>query len=402
MTYLRKAFDRAIGQLRSGQAIPLRLELWDGRGFDLGPAPSVRVRVATPGALRYFLQPSLDGLGEAFIEGHIEVEGPLHEVIRSGVALARHGAHGVREWLPRLERHSRALDRKAIEYHYDVSNDFYATFLGSSMVYSCAYFRSEADSIDAAQEQKLDHVLHKLRLAPGERLLDIGCGWGALVIRAAKNYGAIAKGITLSRNQYEFARERILAEGLQERCAVELCDYRDVPGSEAFDKIASVGMFEHVGLKNLPVYFAKIRELLRTGGLVLNHGITSSDADERPVVHGAGEFIERYVFPHGELPHVSRAIREMSAAGLEIADVESLRRHYARTCREWADRLDANRERAAVLAGERRFRIWQIYLAGCAYGFEKGWMNVYQLLACKTQGGAAGALPLTRDYMYEH
>ncbi|MCW5604590.1 MAG: class I SAM-dependent methyltransferase [Burkholderiales bacterium] len=398
--FFGNALERTIGRLRAMQTLPLRLVLWDGRGYDLGPAPSIRVHIKRPRALRCFLAPSLDGLGEAFVEGHIEIEGPLHEIIRSGMELAQQRVGRLRAALPRFARHSRRLDREAIEYHYNVSNEFYATFLDRDMVYSCAYFCSEADSLDLAQVQKLDHILTKLRVQPGERLLDIGCGWGALVIRAAKKYGAVAHGITLSRNQLEFARERIRAEGLQERCSVELCDYRDVPESEQFDKIASVGMFEHVGLRNLPVYFGKIHKLLRAGGLVLNHGITSSDPDDRPVGHGASEFIERYVFPHGELPHVSRATREMSAAGIEVTDIESLRRHYARTCRAWSDRLDANRDRAVVLAGERRFRIWQVYLAGCAYGFAKGWINVYQLLGCKTERGRTDALPLTRDYMY--
>jgi len=398
--FVQKRIERAIERFRASGSIPLRVELWDGRRFDLALAPAVTVRLASPQALRYFLSPDLDGLGEAFVEGHIEVYGPIHEVIRIGAELARLNFSAGRAVLPRFLRHSRSQDREAIEYHYDVSNEFYSVFLDRNMVYSCAYFRSPTDPLDIAQEQKLDHILTKLRLKPGEQLLDIGCGWGALVIRAAKKYGAITKGITLSKNQFKLVRQRIREEGLEDRCTVELLDYRDLKTSEAFDKIVSVGMFEHVGLKNLPVYFAKVSSLLRPGGLFLNHGITSSDADERWVSGGAGKFIDRYVFPSGELPHLSRAVREIASAGLDVTDVESLRRHYALTCRLWADRLDASRERATDLAGERRFRIWQMYLAGCAHGFAHGWMNVYQILACKSADGNEGELPWTRDYMY--
>jgi cyclopropane-fatty-acyl-phospholipid synthase len=267
------------------------------------------------------------------------------------------------------------------------------------MVYSCAYFRDESDTLDRAQEQKLDHILDKLMLKPGERFLDVGCGWGALVLRAAKKYGARATGVTLSRNQFEHASKRIREEGLEDRCEVRLQDYRDIPGEGVYDKIASVGMFEHVGLKHLGAYFSKIHSLLAENGLVMNHGITASDPDSSWVGLGAGEFINRYVFPHGELPHVSLVLREMARAGLEVADVESLRRHYARTCLEWAKRLEANRERAIAAAGDKRYRIWQIYLAGCAHGFAHEWMNIYQLLARK-EGAASNPLPLTRDYMY--
>ena len=399
--FLDKRIEDVMEHFRGGGAIPLRVELWDGRRFDLAPAPAVTVRVLGPRALRYFLSPSLKGLGEAFVEGHVDVQGPVHEAIRIGVALARQGAALGRGALPRLMRHSRALDREAIEYHYDVSNEFYAIFLDRDMLYSCAYFRTPADTLDTAQEQKLDHILTKLRLKPGERFLDIGCGWGALVIHAARKYGAVARGITLSRQQFEYAQQRIRREGLADRCAVDLGDYRDLQGCETFDKVAGVGVFEHVGFKNLPLYFSRVRELLRPGGLFLNHGITSTDVDERWVGGGAGEFIDRYVFPNGELPHLSRALREVARAGLEVTDVESLRRHYAATCRHWADRLEAGREQAVRLAGERRFRIWQMYLAGCAHGFAHGWIDVHQILACKTVEGNAGALPWTRDYMYE-
>jgi len=398
--FLEARFERLVEKLSKKAPIPLRLKLWTGRSIDLAPNPPVTVTIPRASALRYFLSPDLNGLGEAYVEGRIHVEGAAYDVFRAAECLARNAASAGKQGLKRFVRHGKNLDRKAIEYHYDVSNDFYRLFLDHNMVYSCAYYRSEDNTLQAAQEQKLDHILNKLMLRPGERLLDIGCGWGALIIRAAQKYGAIATGITLSKNQYEFARQRIAEEGLEARCEVRLQDYRDVPEEGAFDKIASVGMFEHVGLKNLYAYFAKICRALKDGGLVLNHGITASDPDSRWTSMGAGEFIDRYVFPHGELPHVSLALQEMARAGLEVADAESLRRHYARTCFEWATRLEANREKAVAAAGEKRFRIWQIYLAGCAHGFAKGWMNIYQVLACKAGDKSLNPLPLTREYMY--
>lgn len=395
---LEHRFERVVGRLTSGGGIPLRLQLWNGRRFDLAPKPTVTVSIPKPSALRYFIAPDLNKLGEAFVEGDIRVEGPIHDVFRVAEKIARRIARTSIRLPAFARRHTRHRDRSAIEHHYDVSNEFYALFLDRSMVYSCGYYRSDTDTLDQAQTQKLDHILDKLALRPGDRLLDIGCGWGALVMRAAQKYGARATGITLSSNQLEYAREQIRAAGLQERCAVELCDYRDLDGE--FDRIASVGMFEHVGLKNLPLYFRKIRSLLAPDGLALNHGITTSDTAARWMPLGAGEFIDRYVFPDGELPHVAQVLRDMSEAGLEIADVESLRRHYARTCRAWADRLDANRDHAAVIAGEKRTRIWQIYLAGCAYGFDMGWMNLYQILAFRADNTQGLSIPLTRDYMY--
>jgi cyclopropane-fatty-acyl-phospholipid synthase len=397
--FLEHRLDRLINKLQQSAALPVRLELWNGRAVDLASHPTVKVSVPKPSGLRFLISPNLMKLGEAYVEGHIRVDGPILEVFRVAEALAKSAAAKGRRSLTGFLPHSKRLDREAIQYHYDVSNEFYSLFLDRNMLYSCAYFRAENDALETAQEQKLDHILNKLMLKPGERFLDIGCGWGALIIRAAKEYGAQAVGVTLSRNQYEFAQRRIREEGLEGRCEVRLQDYRDIPGEGTFDKIASVGMFEHVGLRNLRAYFVKVRSLLRDGGLVLNHGITSADADNRAVGMGAGEFIHRYVFPHGELPHISLVLNEMSRAGLEVADAESLRRHYARTCFEWAQRLEKNREPAIASAGDKRYRIWQVYLAGCAHGFQHGWMNIYQVLACK-DADALNPLPMTRDYMY--
>jgi cyclopropane-fatty-acyl-phospholipid synthase len=402
MLFLESRFEHAVNRMGKSAAIPLRLELWNGRRFDLSPNPTVTIVIPEPSALRYFIYPDLNKLGEAFVEGRIRVEGSVHEVFSVAEKLARGVADSAGGGIYRFARHSPALDRAAIEYHYDVSNEFYSLFLDRNMVYSCAYYRNADDMLETAQMHKLDHVLNKLVLKPGERFLDIGCGWGALVRRAAAKYGAIALGITLSRNQFEYARAQIRAEGLQDRCRVELLDYREMPGRGVFDKIASIGMFEHVGLKNLAVYFGKLHALLHDDGLILNHGITTANPDNRWMGLGAGEFIDRYVFPGGELPHLSLLSKEMALAGLEIADVESLRRHYARTCHEWADRLESNKDRAQRVAGEKRTRIWQIYLAGCAYGFAKGWMNIYQVLAHKSSNTDVRALPLTREYVYGH
>ena len=397
--FLEHRVERFVEKLKKSASLPLRLELWNGRAFDLAADPTVKISVPRPSALRFLISPDLLKLGHAYVEGHLKVEGPIQEVIRVAENLARRASGGERSGLRRFARHTRARDRNAIQYHYDVSNDFYALWLGRNMVYSCAYFRSDADSLDIAQEQKLDHILNKLMLRSGERFLDIGCGWGALILRAAKKYGARATGITLSRNQHEFVLRRIREENLEGRCEVRLQDYREIPEKGVFDKIASVGMFEHVGLRNLETYFRKIHSLLADGGLVMNHGITSSDPDSRWVGMGAGEFIDRYVFPHGELPHLSRVLREMAQSGFEVADAESLRRHYARTCLEWARRLEQRKDEAIASAGEKRYRIWQVYLAGCAHGFAREWMNIYQVLARK-EGDAANSLPLTRDYMY--
>jgi cyclopropane-fatty-acyl-phospholipid synthase len=397
--FLEQRLERYVEKLRQTASVPLRLELWNGRAFDFAAHPTVKISVPRPSAMRYLVATDLMKLGQAYVEGYLRIEGPILDIARVAETLTRsaaaHGRHSLRRFLS----HTKRGDRAAIAYHYDVSNEFYSLWLDRNMVYSCAYFRNEADSLDTAQEQKLDHILSKLMLKPGERFLDIGCGWGALILRAAKKYGARATGVTLSRSQHDFVVRRIKEEGLEGHCEVRLQDYRDIPGKGVFEKIASVGMFEHVGLRNLEVYFSKIRTLLADDGLVMNHGITASDPDSRWVGYGAGEFIDRYVFPGGELPHVALVLREMTRSGFEVVDAESLRRHYARTCLEWAKRLEQHREEAIASAGEKRYRIWQISLAGFALGFDRGWMNIYQLLARK-QGGTANLLPLTRDYMY--
>jgi cyclopropane-fatty-acyl-phospholipid synthase len=292
------------------------------------------------------------------------------------------------------------FDSKAVRYHYDVDDDFFGLWLDKRRVYSCAYFRREEDVLELAQEQKLDHICRKLMLRPGERFLDIGCGWGALIMWAAERYKVRATGITLSENQYEYARKRIRESGLDALCEVRLLDYRDVPEDNAYDKIASVGMFEHVGRKNLPVYFGKIFRLLRPGGLVMNHGITLNSVGQHELGSDIGAFIDEYVFPGGELSHISRVVEDMAAQGLESWDVESLRSHYARTLWHWVDRLETNRDAALASVGEKAYRIWRIYMAGSAHAFERGWMSVYQVLAGRPFADGRLAVPSTRDYIY--
>jgi cyclopropane-fatty-acyl-phospholipid synthase len=399
---LEARIAKMVGEFRASASLPAAIELWNGKRYDLGERPTVTVRVPGPAALRYFVNADLAKLAEAYVEGHLEVDGPIAEAMRVAEGLATHWGKGRKGRLPALfNLHTKRRDAEAIRYHYDVSNDFYALWLDRRMVYSCAYYRDGSEDIDAAQEQKLDHICRKLRLKAGDRFLDIGCGWGALVMHAAERYGVKATGITLSQNQHALANERIRAAGLQQRCEVHIQDYREVPGEAQFDKIASVGMFEHVGLKNLPVYFGAIRRLLADGGSVLNHGITSVDPDSRAVGMGGGEFIEKYVFPHGELPHLSLVVREMGAAGLEVMDSETLRLHYARTLRQWSDRLEANLDKAKSYAGDKRLRIWRTYLAGCAHAFERGWVSVQQVLAVKSENPRANPLPWTRQWMYE-
>jgi cyclopropane-fatty-acyl-phospholipid synthase len=294
-------------------------------------------------------------------------------------------------------RHSKGSDQAAIAFHYDVSNLFYKLWLDKEMVYSCAYFESEEDTLERAQEHKLDHVCRKLRLVPGERFLDVGCGWGAMVCWAARHYGVRAHGITLSQKQYEYAQARITAEGLGDLVTVELRDYRDLEGEATYDKVSSIGMFEHVGLANLPVYNATIKRVLRPGGLFLNHGITHDEEGWQRTVDT--EFINRYVFPDGELDTVSNIQRRMEQTGFEILDVEALRPHYALTLRHWVSRLEERREEALEYVSESAYRVWRLYMAACALEFESGGTGIYQILASKPDCGKP-AVPLTRSDIY--
>jgi cyclopropane-fatty-acyl-phospholipid synthase len=305
------------------------------------------------------------------------------------------------QWAPShgraVKEHSKGENRDAIHFHYDVSNDFYALWLDQAMVYSCAYFESPDTGLDTAQRAKLDHICRKLALAPGDGFLDIGCGWGALVIHAAQNYGVRAHGVTLSPQQLKVAQERIAAAGLQDRVSVELRDYRDLAGDSVYDKVASVGMFEHVGLKNLPVYFSTVHRLLKPHGLFLNHGITHDAEGWQKSM--STEFINRYVFPDGQLDNVSNIQHGMETARFEIADVEALRPHYALTLRHWVQRLEHNHARALQFVNEATYRVWRLYMAACALEFESGRVGIYQILAAKRAAGNL-PLPLTRRRLY--
>ena len=292
--------------------------------------------------------------------------------------------------------HSKERDRQTISYHYDLPADFYALWLDPCLVYSCAYFSNLDEDLNSAQIRKLDYVCRKLRLRSGERLLDIGCGWGALIMHAAAHYGVECVGITLSVPQAELARERLRAAGLNDRCRVEVSDYRDIDHDQQYDKIVSVGMFEHVGEALLPEYFHRAWSLLRPGGVFLNHGISNS-----ATYHRRGpSFTDRYVFPDGDLVPLNTSLRAAELSGFEVRDVESLREHYALTLHHWVQRLESRAEEARQITSDTTYRIWRLYMAGSAHGFRSGRLNVYQTLLAKPANGRGG-LPLTRDDWYQ-
>ncbi len=407
--------------LGGDQPYNFAVRLWDGTVWEPQPGQPTRFTLLLQhaGALRsMFLPPNDLTLGEAYIyndfdiEGDIEAVFPLAEQFMNGqwgkmeqvrfgkrllslpkVAQQRPGDAAAKL---RGARHSKERDRQAVTYHYDRSNDFYALWLDRRMVYSCAYFATPDDDIDTAQERKLDYICRKLRLQPGERLLDIGCGWGGLVIYAAQHYGVEAYGITLSQPQAELAQQRIAEAGLSDRCRVEVRDYRDVNAEHTFDKIVSVGMFEHVGEALLPTYFKQAWGLLRPGGAFLNHGIASGSTLQG---QQGPSFVSTYVFPDGELVPISTTLRVAETSGFEVRDVESLREHYALKLRHWVHRLEARAEEARRLTSEVVYRIWRLYMAASIYSFQTGSNNIYQTLLVKPVAGKSG-LPLTRADWY--
>ena len=386
-----------------GMDLPVNVEFWTGKRVSLGDFPRVRLVLRRPAALKALARPGLGKIGRAYVEGDIDIDCDIHDLVRFAeslcgpqqVDLKKRDSDDWKWWW-----HTRLFDRRAINYHYDVSNEFFALWLDRQRVYSCAYFRKPDDSLDLAQQQKIDHICRKLNLQRGERLLDIGCGWGALIFRAAEQYGAHATGITLSEQQFAYVQEEIRARNLAGRCDVRLLDYRDVPEDPPFDKIASVGMFEHVGKKRLAGYFAKIYRLLKPGGMVMNHGLTSAGLHSGGLSPDVADFIEHYVFPGGEIPHLSKEIELMARENLECLDVECLRPHYAKTLWHWVDRLDARREEARALVGEKKYRIWRIYMAGYALAFQRGWVSVDQVLAGRPLPNGALSIPLTREHVY--
>jgi cyclopropane-fatty-acyl-phospholipid synthase len=357
-------------------------------------------------------------IGEAYIYGDFDIEGDfesafaLEEYFNSLRLSATDRVFCARQLLrlpsddrPAAKRqpadlpgpvHSPGRDREAVRYHYDVSNDFYALWLDRRMVYSTAYFQDPEETLDAAQERKLDYICRKLRLRPGERFLDIGCGWGGLLLHAAKTRGVEAFGITLSPPQAEMARDRIRKEGLSDLCRVEVRDYREIDDPNGFDKIASVGMFEHVGETRLEEYFGRAWRLLRPEGLFLNHGIAASEIQP---VHQGPYFSDHYVFPDGDLVPIHITLRAAERCGFEVRDVESLREHYLLTLRHWVRRLEARFGEARLATDDVTCRVFRLYLYGAAYRFRVGATNVYQSLLVRPDGGRSG-LPLTREDWY--
>jgi len=376
---------------------------WGSHSITSPSTSKVTIKVRNPKALMTLANPTLGGLARAYVEEWVDFEGSAQDIMSLGQAYCNIDAGKDTQpsdaWM--WWRHTRRRDRKNISYHYDVSNEFYNLWLDQAKVYSCAYYEEGTENIDLAQAKKLNHICRKLMLKPGERFLDIGCGWGALILKAAEEYGVEAWGITLSQNQYDYVVEQIAKRGLAGRAHVQLMDYRDLPTDLPFDKIASVGMFEHVGKRHLPEYFDKIYSLLKPNGLVMNHGITFVELNSGGLGSGISNFIEDYVFPGGELTHISAVTEALAASGLEPLDIENLRPHYGKTLWEWVDRLEVNQTEAIRLIGEKNYRIWRIYMAGSAFSFDHNWLALYQVVAGKPESDGRLAYPFNRKHIYQ-
>lgn len=415
---------------------PFCIRLWDGWSWASSQVerPCCTLVIRSEDALETMMaRPSEITLGEAFLANEIDVEGDIFPVFamaeyifhrprgrrQRALEAVSQAASGVARWWRQGIRHSVERDRAAISHHYDQPVEFYRPWLGESLVYSCGYFRSASDSLAQAQENKLELICRKLRLSEQDRFLDIGCGWGSLMLHAAARPNVYARGITISREQAAVAASRIEAAQMTQSCGVELLDYREAQERlGCFDKIASVGMFEHVGLKNLPEYFRNVYSMLRPGGVFLNHGIAraeaSADRDSRlvsrarfPLLHRipllrslrSPSFIDRYVFPDGELVTVSDALRAAESAGFEVRDVENLREHYELTLRAWVEGMKRNSEALLKQVSEKTYRIWLLYMAGCAASFSRGDIGVYQMVLSRPERGDS-QLPLTREDWY--
>jgi len=408
-----------LGRLMLGAPLPLSVRCWDGSETIVDGAPTLVVRHRR--ALRRLVYaPGELGLARAYVSGDLDIEGDLYAALsfpdelaarpdlhldpralaRLAGPLLRLGVLGLPPAPPREEarmrgmRHSLRRDRDAITHHYDVGNDFYALLLGRSLVYSCAYFADPTASLDDAQEAKMELVCRKLDLRQGMRLLDVGCGWGSLALHAAAEHGVSVTAVTISESQAELARRRVTDAGLADRVEVRLQDYRDVVDGP-YDAVSSIGMAEHVGLSQLPVYVARLHALLRPGGRLLNHAIARGPAagPDRP---DPRSFLTRYVFPDGELQPLATHIRVIEEGGFEVRDVESLREHYALTCRAWVSNLERRWDEALRLSSPGRARVWRLYLAGSALAFERQRAGVNQVLAIKSGGPAQDRLPLRR------
>lgn len=413
--------DSLLERKLAGLTLPLAVLMPDGRR--IGPVDAaVTIRLKQLSALAHIASGDVGKVAQDYVEDKLDFDGSVRDLML--IASQMIGSDPTRVtgdnptlawWREiRLNARSRArhlvhLDAQQIEFHYDVSDAFYELWLDPMRLYSCAYFRDPAMTLAQAQQAKLDHICRKLMLRPGERFLDIGAGWGGLLLWAAQHYGVQAHGITLSRNQHAHVNRLIEARGLQGRVTMALHDYRDLPEGEPYDKVASVGMFEHVGRAQLGAYFAKIYRLLKPGGLLLNHGITAAGTRTHQLGAGMGDFIERYIFPGGELIHASKVTEVMSDAQFEPLDLENLRPHYARTLWAWSDALEARLAQARELTRENVVRAYRVYLAGSAMGFEQGWMSLFQMLAARPDGqvqlhpmrGAQSPYPFNRGYIYE-
>ena len=413
--------------------IPFSLRLWDGTMVPLGrDATADRYfSISGPGVLGSLLRgPSPDNFFRHYVSGHIDVHGS-DLIACLEVARAKRKESNIRigdlrkgfPWvhaLPLLFARDEQVqighqvegaeagraqikvdDKDLIQFHYDVGNGFYQLFLDERMIYTCAYFTDWSNSLDQAQLDKLDIICRKLRLQPGERFLDIGCGWGGLVCYAAENFGVEAHGVTLSRQQSDYAKAEIERRGLTSRVRVELKDYQDLTGQ--FDKIASIGMYEGIGVANYEAYFKKICQLLDDRGIFLNHGITrraKRKIENFGKISPGKRVILKYIFPGSELDHIGHTLQVMESCGFEVHDVEGLRLHYARTLRLWHDRLAARREEAIELVGPELYRIWIAYLAGVTGGFAHGPQHLFQTVAAKQTARASSPLPPTRDDLY--
>jgi cyclopropane-fatty-acyl-phospholipid synthase len=416
MAIVDTVLERKLEQL----AVPLALVMPDGRR--IGPSSAaVTMRLKQLSSLAHIAAGEVGKVAQDYVEDRLDFDGSVRDLMQIATEMIATdptqdmGGGATLNWWREIRlnarsraRHNVQADAAQVQFHYDVSDAFYELWLDPLRLYSCAYFREPGMNLAQAQQAKLDHICRKLMLRPGERFLDIGAGWGGLLMWAAEHYGVRGHGITLSRNQHAHVNQLIEARGLSGRVTMELCDYRELPEGEPYDKIASVGMFEHVGRALLPEYFAKINRLLRPGGLLMNHGITAGGTRNRQLGAGMGEFIERYIFPGGELSHVSKVTEVMSEAQFEPLDLENLRPHYARTLWAWSDALEAQLRDARGLTNERVVRAYRIYLAGSAMGFEQGWMALFQMLASKPSRvlsdgpirGAQSDYPFNRSYVY--
>ena len=400
--------------------VPLCLELPDGRQINgvLGWHKSPKLKLNSWSALTDLIEGELGVIGADLVEGRLQFEGSMRQLMDIAQRLLQTEPHqtdkssverfiefGLHKWRSRF-LHSRDKDAAHVQSHYDVSDEFYALWLDPLRVYSCAYFENPEICLRQAQEAKLDLICRKLMLKRSDRFLDIGMGWGGLLLWAAEHYGVEATGITLSKNQYMHVDQKIKEKNLTGRVKIHLLDYRDIDESQPFDKVASVGMFEHVGRVNMDAYFSKIWRVLKPGGMLLNHGITAGWMEEKQLGLSMGDFIEKYIFPGGELLPVSEVMHHMARANFELVDAENLRPHYAQTLWAWSDRLESRLDEArGVLMkyhptnAEKILLAYRLYLAGCAVGFERGWTALYQMLAIRND--ALSDYPFTRHHLYE-